>query len=88
MYAGLHGDMQMGGIKSPPDNKTNGWFPVGQTTDVEPTGVLPGAVLTWHAEGRLFVPPQCGISTQFVASVVGETWISGFAWYEKKITLE
>ena len=65
----------------------NGWFPVGQTTDVEPTGVLPGAVLTWHAEGRLLVPPQCGISTQFVASVVGETWTSGFAWYEVQLDL-
>ena len=65
----------------------NGWFPVGQTTDVEPTGVLPGAVLTWHAEGRLLVPPQCGISTQFVASVVGETWTSGFAWYEAQLDL-
>ena len=79
--------MQKGRIKSLPDNISNGWFPVGQTTDVEPTGVLPGAVLTWHAEGRLAVPPQCGISTQFVASVVGETWISGFAWYEAQLDL-
>ena len=65
----------------------NGWFPVGQTTDVEPTGVLPGAVLTWHADGRAIVPPQCGISTQVVSGVVGNTFTSGFAWYEVQLDL-
>jgi hypothetical protein len=65
----------------------NGWFPWGQTTDVEPTGVLPGAVLTVHVDGRILVPPQCGVSTQVVSSVVGNTFTSGFEWYEEQLDL-
>ena len=65
----------------------NGWIPVGQTTDVEPTGVLPGSVLTWQAEGRVIVPPQCGFSTQVVSSVVGNTFTSGVSWHEIQLDL-
>ena len=62
-----------------------GWFPWGQTTDVEPTGVLPGAVLTVEVKGMIHVPPQTGVSTQVVSSVVGNTFTSGFTWAEVQL---
>lgn len=65
----------------------DGWFPWGQTSDVEPTGALPGGVVTAEVQGRLIVPPQCGISTQIVASITGLTFTSGFSWFEKQIDL-
>ena len=63
----------------------NGWFPWGRTTDVEPTGVLPGAVLTVEVKGMIQVPPQTGVSTQVVSSVVGNTFVSGFTWAEVQL---
>lgn len=60
----------------------NQWFCWGQTTDVEPTGVLPGSVLTVEVRGMIQVPPQCGVSTQVVSSVTGNTFTSGFTWAE------
>ena len=66
----------------------DGWFPYGQTSDVEPTGVLPGGIVTVDLFGRLIVPPQCGISTQVVAAVTGETFTSGFAWFEMQLDLD
>jgi len=65
----------------------NGWFPWGITTDVEPTGLLPGSVLTAEVDGRIVVPPQCGVSTQVVSSVVGNTFTSGFMWYEEQLAI-
>ena len=66
----------------------DGWFPWGPWGDVEPTGVLPGGILTVNVEGRLIVPPGCGISTQVVSSVVGNTYTTGFSWYEVVIPTE
>ena len=65
----------------------DGWFPWGPWSDVEPTGVLPGAIMTVNIEGRLIVPPQCGISTQVVSSVVGNTFTSGFSWYVEQLDI-
>jgi hypothetical protein len=64
-----------------------GFFPWGQTTDVEPTGVLPGSVLTVEVRGMIQVPPQCGVSTQVVSSVVGNTFVSGFTWAEVQLDM-
>ena len=66
----------------------DGWFPWGEWSDVEPTGVLPGAIHDVRVEGRIIVPPQCGVSTQIVSSVVGNTFTSGFAFYVQKLDLE
>ena len=65
----------------------NGWQPYGQTTDVEPTGVLPGAVLTVELRGMILVPPQTGVSTQVVSSVVGNTFTSGITWAELQLDM-
>lgn len=65
----------------------NGWFPWGITSQ-SATGVLPGSVLTAEIEGRLIVPPQCGISTQVVSADTGETFTSGFSFYVQKLDLE
>lgn len=60
----------------------DGWFPAGPFSTVEPTGVLPGAIMEVRFEGRIIVPPLCGFSTQVVSSVVGNTFTTGFAWWE------
>ena len=59
----------------------DGWFPIGPWSDVEPTGVLPGAIMVAEFNGRVIVPPGCGISGQVVSSVVGNTFTMGFSWY-------
>ena len=66
----------------------DGWFPVGPFSTVEPTGVLPGAIMEFKAEGRFLVPPRAGISIQVVSSVVGNTFTHGFAWYEVQLPVE
>lgn len=58
----------------------NGWFPWGLTSQ-SAVGVLPGSILTADIEGRIIVPPQCGVSTQVVSADTGETFTSGFSWY-------
>lgn len=65
----------------------DGWFPWGNSVDVEPSGVLPGAQLDVRIEGRLIVPPQHGISLAVVASLAGITFTSGFSWNEKVLNL-
>jgi hypothetical protein len=66
----------------------NGWFPWGSMGQVEATGVLPGGVSIADVNGRIIVPPQCGVSTQVVASVVGNTFTSGFDWYVEDFDIE
>ena len=67
----------------------NGWFPWGGQIDVEVTGVLPGGNLdASEMRGMLLVPPQCGISTQVISSVVGNTFTSGFYWFEEQFDME
>lgn len=63
----------------------NGWFPWGTWGDVEPTGVLPGGILTVDVAGRIVVPPGAGLSIQVVSSVVGNTFTTGFHWYEVEL---
>lgn len=63
----------------------DGWFPCGNWSDVEPTGVLPGAVMEWEARGRLIVPPRHGLSVQVVSGVTGNTFTSGVSWWRKQL---
>ena len=63
------------------------WAPWSEWGDVEPTGVLPGGILSVKLEGRLIIPPQCGVSTQVVSSVVGNTYTTGFGWYETRLDM-
>lgn len=63
----------------------NGWFPCGNWSDVEPTGVLPGASMEWECRGRLVVPPTSGLSVQVVSSVVGNTFTSGVSWWRVQL---
>lgn len=60
----------------------DGWFPAGNWSDVEPTGVLPGAIMEYKFDGSVCVPPGKGISGQVVSSVVGNTFTMGFSWFE------
>lgn len=66
----------------------NGWFPWGSSVSVEPSGVLPGAQIAVNVEGRLIVPPGAAISTQVVASLVGDEFTTGVSWYEVQLPLE
>ena len=66
----------------------DGWFPWGPWGDVEPTGVLPGGILEVKVDGAIIVPPTCGVSTQVVSSVVGNTYTTGFMFYEEQLALE
>ena len=66
----------------------DGWFPWGNWGEVEPTGVLPGGHVEAVVEGRIIIPPTAALSLQVVASVVGNTFTAGFAWYEEQLDLE
>lgn len=60
----------------------DGWFPWGDGKfDVEPSGVLPGAISTPQINGLIIVPPGGGISGTVVSSVVGNTYTFGFHWF-------
>ena len=63
----------------------DGWFPWGDSVDVEPTGVLPGAQISAEVNGRIIVPPTAGLSAHVVASLVGDTFTLGFHWYELQL---
>lgn len=60
----------------------DGWFPCGNWADVEPTGVLPGAIMEHKFEGRVIIPPTAALSAQVVSSVVGNTFTMGLSWFE------
>jgi len=60
----------------------DGWFPIGNWADTEPTGVLPGGIMEFKAEGRFVVPPTAAISITVVSSAAATTYTHGFAWYE------
>ena len=60
----------------------DGWFPWGNSVDVEPTGVLPGAQISAEVDGMIIIPPQAGLSAHIVASLVGDTFTIGFHWFE------
>lgn len=66
----------------------DGWFPVGNQQDTEPTGVLGGGQVSVPIEGRFIVPPQCGISLHGVAATVDIDLCVGFAWFEVQIDIE
>jgi len=60
----------------------DGWFPWGDGKfDVEPTGVLPGAVSSPIINGAIIVPPGAGLSGTVVSSVAGNTYTFGFHWF-------
>lgn len=66
----------------------NGWFPWSDMIlQVESVGVLPGGTLQANVDGAIVVPPQCGVSTQVVGSVVGNTFTSGFTWAEEQLDI-
>ena len=65
----------------------NGWYPWGYSSDMEPTGILPGAAVSVDVDGRLIVPPTGAISLHVVASKTDETFCSGLSWWEEQITL-
>lgn len=65
----------------------DGWFPWGDSVDIEPTGVLPGAQICAEINGRIIVPPTAGLSAHVVASTVNEDFTIGFHWYEVQIDL-
>lgn len=60
----------------------DGWFPAGNWSDVEPTGVLPGAIMEYVFDGTAIIIPGRGISGQVVSGVVGNTFTMGFSWWE------
>ncbi len=65
----------------------DGWFPWGDSVDLEPTGVLPGTQKDVDVRGLLVVPPGRSISTQVVSGVVGNTFTTGFMYYKAQLDL-
>lgn len=65
----------------------DGWFPWGDSVDLEPTGILPGTQKDVDVNGKLIVPPLHAISTQVVSGVVGNTFTTGFMFYKAKLDL-
>jgi hypothetical protein len=64
----------------------DGWFPWGESRDVEPTGVLPGAQVCAEINGRIILPPTSAISAHIVASSVNEDFTIGFHWFAVPIS--
>ncbi len=60
----------------------DGWYPVMNSLNVEPTGVLGGAGAFVPVNGTLMVPPTAGISLHIYASSVDEDFNVGFKWFE------
>lgn len=67
----------------------NGWFPVdtigskvGNTSTV-----TPGTSIAIPIEGRFVIPPTAAISVHVVASLVGQTFTTGFSWYETVVPM-
>lgn len=65
----------------------DGWFPWGDSKDVEATGALGGAQSCPLIEGRIILPPSAGLSIHIVASSVDEDFCVGVSWYEKVLDL-
>lgn len=65
----------------------NGWFPWGDSKDVEATGTLGGSQSCPLIDGRLIVPPSAGLSIHIVASSVDVDFCAGVSWYEKVLDL-
>ncbi len=63
----------------------DGWYPWGDSVDVEPTGTLPGAQVAVPVGGRILVPPQAGVSIQVVSSLAGVTGAAGLSWFEEQL---
>lgn len=60
----------------------DGWFPWGDSVDVEPTGVLPGSQLGVPIDGKIIIPPQGAVSAHIVSSTANEDFTIGFHWFE------
>lgn len=61
-----------------------GWFPIDTVgSKVGNSGTTtPGASIAIPIEGRFVIPPTAAFSISVVASLVGQTFTSGFSWYE------
>lgn len=60
----------------------DGWFPWGDSVQIEETGVLPGSQISAEIGGRIIIPPTAAISAHVVASSVDEDFTIGFHWFE------
>lgn len=60
----------------------NGWFPLVGSPIGNPGGVTPGTSAVAEIAGRIIIPPTAAMSLQVVASLVGDTFTTGFSWYE------
>ena len=67
----------------------NGWFPVDTIgSKVGNTGtVTPGTSIAIPIEGRFVIPPTAAISVSVVASLVGQTFTTGYSWYETVVPM-
>lgn len=65
----------------------NGWFPWGESFSKGAGGVVPHGGIVAEVKGRLIVPPLCSLCLHVLASLVGDTFTSGAAWYEEELTL-
>ena len=64
----------------------DGWFPWGDSVQVEFTGILPGSQISAEVGGRIIIPPTAAISAQVVSSSVDEDFTMGFHWFEVPIS--
>ena len=65
----------------------NGWYPWGNSLDVEQAATLGGGQADVRVEGRLIIPPSGGLSLHVVASSVNEDFAMGCSWYEAQLKL-
>ena len=64
----------------------NGWFPWGASEWTNLDGTVPGGQLEAKIGGRIIVPPSGGLSIHVVASTTGNTYTSGFHWFEVPVS--
>ncbi|KKM64511.1 hypothetical protein LCGC14_1500600 [marine sediment metagenome] len=60
----------------------DGWFPWGDWTKCDETGVTPGGHVEAAFRGRIIIPPKAAISMHVVAGTTGSTFTCGFHWFE------
>lgn len=63
------------------------WFAFGQSTNKPGVAATPGYGMGVEVNGRFVIPPGRYFAVHVLANVVGETFLAGIMWHEKKFSL-
>jgi hypothetical protein len=63
------------------------WFPVGQGIERAAATSVPGAGLSWEAQGRILVPPGRYFAMHVLADTTASTFQMAIAWHERQLRL-